>query len=61
MATKGLHYQCRNTKYPAKEDIFRFIVPDAQVSWDVPFGSYDPVDYTAPSVLTAPWADKFAQ
>ncbi|KAM7541332.1 hypothetical protein Aperf_G00000026212 [Anoplocephala perfoliata] len=61
MASKGLHYKCRNTAYPGAKNILRFNVPDSQVSWDAPFDSYDPVDYTAPSVLTAQWADKFVQ
>ncbi|VDL19520.1 unnamed protein product [Hymenolepis diminuta] len=61
MTYKGLHYKCRNASYPAEESTVRFTVPDSQVSWSTSFDSYSPVDYTAPSVLTAPWADKFSQ
>eukprot|EP00051_Salpingoeca_urceolata_P029602 m.7037 g.7037 ORF g.7037 m.7037 type:complete len:1470 (+) comp2797_c0_seq1:203-4612(+) len=35
----------------------RGVVMQHQVSWSVPFPDYAPVDYTAPFVLTAEWAD----
>ncbi|KAL5967618.1 ADP-ribose pyrophosphatase mitochondrial [Taenia solium] len=59
MAAKALHVKCRNTYYPAEESVPRFHVPDAKVPWSVPFGSYNPINYTSPSVLKASWADKF--
>nr|CDS24561.1 expressed protein [Echinococcus granulosus] len=58
MAAKALHVKCRNTYYPGETAVPRFHVPDAKVPWDVPFDSYDPIDYTSPSVLRASWADK---
>lgn len=61
MAFRGLHYKCRNTNYPAERTIARFKVPDSQVAWSVPYDAYAPVDYTAASVLSASWADKYSE
>ncbi|KAL5103459.1 ADP-ribose pyrophosphatase mitochondrial [Taenia crassiceps] len=58
MAAKALHVKCRNTYYPAEASVPRFHVPDTKVPWSVPFGSYNPINYTSPSVLKASWADK---
>ena len=35
----------------------RFQVTEEQVPWSVPLSSYTPVEFTAPFVLTAVWAD----
>jgi len=42
--------------YPRSE-VKRFEVPDDKVSWSEQYPSYNPVSYTDPKVLTAPWAD----
>lgn len=47
--------KCRNAEY--RGGVARFPVPDEKVSWSVDWPEYKPVDYTAPSVLTASWAD----
>ncbi|XP_029650951.1 ADP-ribose pyrophosphatase, mitochondrial isoform X2 [Octopus sinensis] len=53
-----MHTNCRGGLYPRTKDIYRFDVPDDKVSWDVEYKEYQPVDYTAESVLQQPpWAD----
>ncbi len=32
-------------------------MPTEKVPWDVAFDMYDPLAFTAPHVMTAPWAD----
>ncbi|XP_069769192.1 ADP-ribose pyrophosphatase, mitochondrial isoform X2 [Narcine bancroftii] len=52
-----LHVKARSEGYPGS-GIRRFHVPDDKVDWAVPWTNYNPVDYTAPSVLgQPPWAD----
>lgn len=47
---------CRLHEYQG--GIKRFPVPEDKISWDVAWPEYDPVDYTAPIVLSMPvWAD----
>ncbi|XP_062890586.1 ADP-ribose pyrophosphatase, mitochondrial-like isoform X3 [Mobula hypostoma] len=54
---KFLHMKARGEVYPGSE-ICRFRVPDNKVGWEVPWTDYNPVDYTASSVLKQPpWAD----
>jgi ADP-ribose pyrophosphatase len=51
-----LHVKARTIEYQG--GVKRFPVPDDKVDWRVPFPQYNPVDYTAPSVLSQPaWAD----
>jgi hypothetical protein len=51
-----LHVKARKIEYQG--GIKRFPVPDDKVDWRAPFPEYNPVDYTAPSVLAQPyWAD----
>lgn len=53
-----MHFKARSKEYPRNPKILRFPVPDDNVSWDVPFPDYQPVEYTAPSVASGPvWAD----
>lgn len=52
------HYNARCEMYPRNPDIKRFPVPDDKVSWKVEYKGYEPVHYTAKSVLAKPvWAD----
>lgn len=52
------HKKARNDIYPRTDCVQRFQVPDDKVSWCEPYPNYEPVDYTAPSVLSGPvWAD----
>ena len=32
-------------------------VPAGFIDWSIGFDTYDPISFTAPFVLTAPWAD----
>lgn len=32
-------------------------VPAGQIAWDTSYDVYDPIAFTAPHVLKAPWAD----
>lgn len=52
-----LHRKSRELKHALYPE--RFVVPDAMVSWTVPFEGYAPVEFNAPVVLDArtPWAD----
>ncbi|KAI5097182.1 ADP-ribose pyrophosphatase, mitochondrial [Silurus meridionalis] len=51
------HIKARCTVYPSS-DQHRFPVPDNNVSWETHWPDYNPVNYTAPSVLKNPdWAD----
>ncbi|XP_070175133.1 transient receptor potential cation channel subfamily M member-like 2 [Littorina saxatilis] len=52
-----LHVVARSPIYP-NCFVCRFPVPDDKVPWEVPFEDYDPVDYTADSILNKPYADK---
>jgi len=60
---KMVHTKCRGEFYFHRTDdgtfgkIPRFQVPDEQVPWSVPLSSYTPVEFTAPFVLKAVWAD----
>ena len=56
MATVALHTKARQAEYLG--GVRRFPVPDDKVQWSVDWPEYQPVDYTAPSVLKGPvWAD----
>ena len=47
---------CRLQEYQG--GIKRFPVPEDKVSWQVEWPEYNPIDYTAPVVLSMPvWAD----
>ncbi|XP_004071576.1 ADP-ribose pyrophosphatase, mitochondrial [Oryzias latipes] len=51
------HVRARSTQYPGST-VARFPVPDDKVDWSVDWGQYNPVSYTAPTVLKKPeWAD----
>jgi len=60
---KMVHTKCRGEFYHHRTDdgtfgkIPRFQVTEEQVPWSVPLSSYTPVEFTAPFVLTAVWAD----
>ncbi|TRY68746.1 hypothetical protein TCAL_02495 [Tigriopus californicus] len=58
------HVKCRfphEYRYKGPEGqiqrIVRQEVPAGQIAWDTPYDVYDPISFTAPHVLTAPWAD----
>lgn len=56
MASVTLHTKARQAEYLG--GVRRFPVPDDKVPWSVDWPEYQPVDYTAPSVLKGPvWAD----
>ncbi len=57
MASELLHTKCRNTTYPPTTNVTRYNVPDDMVSWTSAYEAYTPLQYTAPNVFTAPWAD----
>ncbi|XP_056871211.1 ADP-ribose pyrophosphatase, mitochondrial isoform X1 [Takifugu flavidus] len=51
------HVKARCPEYPGSK-VKRFPVPDNKVDWSQRWPQYQPVSYTAPSVLTKPvWAD----
>ncbi|XP_061567991.1 ADP-ribose pyrophosphatase, mitochondrial isoform X2 [Cololabis saira] len=51
------HVKSRCAQYPGST-VTRSAVPDDKVDWSVSWPEYDPVCYTAPSVLNKPqWAD----
>lgn len=53
-----LHSKARQELYVGSKDVRRFPVPDEKVSWSTEWPEYQPVDYTAPPVLSRPvWAD----
>ena len=58
-----VHTKCRGEFYNYRTDgsslgkIARFSVPEDKVSWSCSISSYSPPEFTAPFVLTAPWAD----
>jgi len=60
---KMVHTKCRGEFYHHRTDdgtfgkIPRFQITEEQVPWSVPLSSYTPVEFTAPFVLTAVWAD----
>ena len=57
MASVALHTKARQPEYLGGTK--RFPVPDDKVPWSVDWPEYQPVDYTAPSVLKGPvWADQ---
>lgn len=57
-AKRMLHYKARQEIYVGTKDVRRFPVPEDKVSWSTPWPEYQPVDYTAPPVLSRPvWAD----
>ncbi|KAJ1125296.1 hypothetical protein NDU88_003728 [Pleurodeles waltl] len=57
MPSSDSHTKARTSPYP-QSSVRRGLVPDDKVSWSVPWPEYQPVDYTAPSVLAGPvWAD----
>jgi ADP-ribose pyrophosphatase len=52
-----VHVKARTSPYPGSS-VQRAVVPDDKVAWTTPFEEYQPVEYTAPSVLAQPfWAD----
>lgn len=58
-----VHTKCRGEVYHYRTDgtswgkIARQSVPEDQVPWTSSLSSYTPSEFTAPFVLTAPWAD----
>lgn len=55
-SSKPLHVAARLQQY--RGGVSRFVVDDAHVPWSVAYPEYQPVEYTAPSVLKQPeWAD----
>jgi ADP-ribose pyrophosphatase len=51
-----IHHKCRNTFYSTTQ-IERIRVPDDKVSFDIDFPAYKPVNYKAPELKKASWAD----
>ncbi|XP_072549252.1 ADP-ribose pyrophosphatase, mitochondrial isoform X2 [Salminus brasiliensis] len=57
MSSSAMHTKARCPVYPGS-NIQRFPVPDDKISWSTDWPEYNPVNYTAPSVLKKPaWAD----
>lgn len=57
MPSSDVHTKARTSPYP-QSSVMRSLVLDDKVSWSVSWPEYQPVDYTAPSVLAGPfWAD----
>ena len=54
MSGPSLHFRARgpHPRYPP-----RFDVPDAKVSWDVPWPEYAPVEFVTEKILAASYAD----
>jgi len=55
------HTKCRNSPYQYREDgksceVERIPVPEESIPWNR-YPEYNPVDFTAKFVLSAPWAD----
>ncbi|XP_015171072.1 PREDICTED: ADP-ribose pyrophosphatase, mitochondrial [Polistes dominula] len=53
---KMIHNKCRNVVYP-HSSIERFKVKDHQISWEVKYPEYKPINYTSEFILNEPWAD----
>ncbi|XP_067859040.1 ADP-ribose pyrophosphatase, mitochondrial-like [Heptranchias perlo] len=52
-----IHVKARSSPYPGSK-VERFHVPDDNVSWNIAWPDYEPVDYTAETVTAGPvWAD----
>jgi len=56
------HSKCINNPYQYRDggktvEVEKCKVSEDQISWDTRFPDYAPPDFTAPSVLTAAWAD----
>merc|ERR1711953_755627 len=51
-----IHHKCRNSFYSTTQ-IERIRVPDDKVHFDIDFPAYKPVNYTAPELAKASWAD----
>ena len=54
------HTKSRERHYSADDGgVDRFVVPDEKVSWDVPFDSYNPPNYTVTNIIQSKpvWAD----
>uniref|UniRef100_A0A6J0V528 ADP-ribose pyrophosphatase, mitochondrial n=1 Tax=Pogona vitticeps TaxID=103695 RepID=A0A6J0V528_9SAUR len=55
--TENVHNKARTSPYP-RSKVCRSEVPNVKVDWLVEWEDYNPVEYTAPSVLAGPkWAD----
>lgn len=59
-----MHVKARCEVYPISlrdaetiEQVRRTLVPDEKVDWSVEYKGYSPLEFTAPLVLTASWAD----
>lgn len=56
-AKENSHHKARTSPYPGSE-VQRSRVPNEKVAWLVEWKDYNPVEYTAVSVLAGPsWAD----
>lgn len=56
-AKNNFHKKARTSPYPGSK-VQRSKVPDDKVGWLVEWQDYNPVEYTAVSVLAGPeWAD----
>lgn len=53
---RTIHHKCRGGHYPFTT-IARLILPDELVAWTTPFPTYQPPEYTSPSLKGKPYAD----
>ncbi|CAD6192063.1 unnamed protein product [Caenorhabditis auriculariae] len=55
-----IHTKCRITDapYSKTKDVFRALVPDNKVKWNVDWSEYSPKNYTDPNTIGKPYADK---
>uniref|UniRef100_A0A915BTA8 Nudix hydrolase domain-containing protein n=1 Tax=Parascaris univalens TaxID=6257 RepID=A0A915BTA8_PARUN len=54
-----MHLKCRNIEKPyLRSSVYRIDVPDSKVDWKREWKEYQPLDYTDPSIIGKPWADK---
>ena len=53
---RGPHYTYKTPEGDLKQ-VARFPVPEEKVGWTVAWADYSPVDFTAPHVREAVWAD----
>jgi len=60
LQSRDMHEKARCAIYPLKgqsDPVKRFAVPDDKVEWNKEWTDYAPLEFTAPFVLTAVWAD----
>ncbi|CAF2704076.1 unnamed protein product [Rotaria sp. Silwood2] len=58
IAMANLHIASRKSPYPGTKDVYRTVVSDEKVPWNVNWPDYKPTEHTAQKVLkNPPWAD----